>query len=365
MKNKSIATFIFILSFCYVNAQQKYYTEENGKTVLSQQGASHLASLPLKCIDKQFPFKPWYVLSDSIMLNPKKVHPAFCGCFDWHSSVHGHWLLVALVKQYPQMPESNTIIGKLEKHLTAENIKTELALFKGDNKSFERPYGWAWILQLQNELLSWNTPTGKKLSSNLDPLARFIANEWIGFLNKLQYPVREPEHLNSAFSMCLAWDYAISVKDTALQNTIKKSAIRFFIKDVNCPTAYEPGGYDFLSPCLEEADLMRRILPKKEFNVWLRKFMPALYTKPSTLFQVGIVSDPTDGKMAHLDGLNFARAWCLHEIAAEMPVGNAKPVRALALEHFKYSLPHVASGAYEGDHWLATYVVLALRSLGR
>lgn len=365
MKKKLTTTFIFILSFYYIKAQQQYYTEENGKTTLTQQGASHLASLPLKCLDKEFPFKPWYVISDTTISSPKKLHPAFCGCFDWHSSVHGHWLLVALLKQYPQMSEADSILHKLERHLSAENIKTELALFKGDNKTFERPYGWGWILQLQNELLTWNTPTGKKLSRNLDPLARFIANEWIGFLNKLQYPVREPEHYNSAFSMCLAWDYAITVKDTALQNSITKSAIRFYIKDVNCPSSYEPGGYDFLSPCLEEADLMRRILPAKKFNSWLEKFMPELYTNPSILFKVGEVSDPTDGKMAHLDGLNFSRAWCLNEIAAKMPEGNAKPVRNLALQHFKYSLPHVASGAYEGDHWLATYVVLALRSIGR
>jgi hypothetical protein len=141
--------------------------------------------------------------------------------------------------------------------------------------------------------------------------------------------------------------------------------MRFFINDVNCPAAYEPGGYDFLSPCLEEADLMQRIIPGKEFNVWLKKFMPGLYTNPVELFKVGEVSDPTDGKMAHLDGLNFARAWCLYEIAAKMPEENTKPVRDLALQHFKYSLPHVASGAYEGDHWLATYVVLAIRSIDK
>lgn len=358
-------TFLFILSFCYMKAQEQFYTEENGKITLTQQGASHLASLPLKCLDKEFPFKPWYVISATTFSSPQKLHPAFCCCYDWHSCVHGHWLLVTLLKQYPHMPEADSILQKLKRHLTSENIQTELALFNGDNKSFERPYGWGWILQLQNELLTWNTPTGKELSRNLDPLARFIANAWIGFLDKLQYPVREPEHYNSAFGMCLAWDYAMTVKDTALQNAIRESALRFYINDVNCPTAYEPGGYDFLSPCLEEADLMQRILPRKEFNSWLKKFMPKLYTHPATLFNVGIVSDPTDGKMAHLDGLNFNRAWCLYDIADQMPEGKTKPVRDLALQHFKYSLPHVASGAYEGDHWLATYVVLALRSIGR
>ena len=263
------------------------------------------------------------------------------------------------------MPEADSILRTLERHLSAENIQTELSLFKGDNKSFERPYGWAWILQLQNELLTWNTPAGKELSRNLDPLARFLAKEWIGFLDKLRYPVREPEHYNSSFSMCLTWDYAIVLNDTALQKAIKIAATRFFIHDVNCPTAYEPGGYDFLSPCLEEADLMQRILPEDEFNSWLLNFLPGLYTNPASLFQVGQVADPTDGKLMHLYGLNFSRAWCLNNIAIKMPEETRKPIRDLALQHFDYSLPNVVSGIYEGDHWLGTYVVLALRSLNK
>jgi hypothetical protein len=165
--------------------------------------------------------------------------------------------------------------------------------------------------------------------------------------------------------MCLTWDYAVTLHDTALQHSIRNAAMRFFINDVDCPTAYEPGGYDFLSPCLEEADLMQRILPEKEFHSWLKKFLPGLYKKPAALFQVGIVSDPTDGKMAHLDGLNFSRAWCLYNIADKMPVRKAEAVRELTLEHFRYSLSHVATGAYEGDHWLGTYVVYALRSLNK
>ena len=359
---KLFINFIFILSFISIKAQQ-LYIEENGKISLTQQGVSHLASLPLKCLDKEFPFKPWYVISDTTFTTPKKMQPAFCGCYDWHSCVHGHWLLVALLKQYPEMPEADSILTKLKRHLSAENIRTELALFKGDNLTFERPYGWGWILQLQNELLTWNTPTGRELSQNLNPLARFLANEWVGFLNKLQYPVREPEHYNLAFSMCLAWDYAITVRDTVLQNSIKKSAIRFYKNDIACPASYEPGGYDFLSPCLEEADLMQRILPGKEFNLWFNKFMPELYNNPGELFRVCDVPDPADAKMVHLYGLNFSRAWCLYDIAAKMPVEKRQQVRALAIQHFKYSLPHVVSGAYEGDHWLATFALLAIRNL--
>ena len=363
MKKSLIIALVLVFSYNCIKAQ-KYYTEENGKITLTQQGASHLASLPLKCLDKEFPFKSWIVMSDTTLITkPKNLHPAFCGCFDWHSCVHGHWLLVALLKQFPDMPEADSIRHKLQRHLSAENIKTELSLFKGDNKTFERPYGWAWLLQLQNELLIWNSPLGKELSTNLDPLARFISTQWVGFLNTLQYPIREPEHYNLAFGMCLALDYSITANDSALQNAVKRAAKKFYLNDVDCPTAYEPGGYDFLSPCLEEADLMQRIMPTIEFNNWLKKFMPLLYTNPGDLYKVGEVSDPTDGKMVHLYGLNFDRAWCLYDIAAKMPEAYAKPVRELAQQHFNYSFPHVVSGAYEGDHWLATFVVYALRSV--
>ncbi len=352
-----------MLAFGYAKAQQLYIQDKGGIS-LTQQGASHLASLPLKCLDKTFPFKSWITMSDSSFItNPKNLHPAFCGCFDWHSCVHAHWLLVSLLKQFPGMPEADSILRKLQRHLSAENIKTELALFKGDNKTFERPYGWGWLLQLQNELLTWNSPEGKELSNHLQPLAQHISGQWKLYLDNLQYPVREPEHFNTAMGMCLTWDYTITTNDTSLQKSIKTAAMRFYAKDVNCPTSYEPGGYDFLSPCLVEADLMQRIMPKNEFNVWLKDFMPLLYSKPSELFSVGVVSDPTDGKMVHLYGLNFNRAWCLYHIAAKMPEANAPPVRELALQHFMYSLPHVVSGAYEGDHWLATFVVYALKSL--
>jgi|WetSurMetagenome_2_1015567.scaffolds.fasta_scaffold15395_2 hypothetical protein len=362
MKKLLIISSIFIFSFNYIKAQQ-LYIKENDKITLTQQGASHLASLPLKCLDQEFPFKPWYVLSDTTFTKPKKTHPAFCGCYDWHSCVHGTWLLVALLKQYPQMPEADSILHKLKRHLSAENIRTELALFRGYNATFERPYGWGWILQLQKELLTWNTPAGKELSLNLVPLANFIAHEFIGFFDKLQYPVREPEHYNLAFSMCLSWDYAVSVNDTALQHSIKNSAALFYLNDLNCPTDYEPGGYDFLSPCLEEADLMQRIMPEKEFNLWLKKFMPQLYTNPGALYKVGEVTDPTDPKLVHLYGLNFNRAWCLNDISSKMPKENRKQVRDLALQHFQYTIPHVVSGSYSGDHWLATFAVLAFWSM--
>jgi hypothetical protein len=321
-----------------------------------------LASLPLKCIDKEFPVKAMYVLSDSSFSFPKKMNPAFYGCFDWHSCVHGNWLLVALLKQFPALPERATIMAKLKNHITAENINTELAIFNKDNKSFERPYGWGWLLQLQRELLTWEDAEAKSLSDNLSPLANYISQSYVTYLKKLSYPVREPEHLNLALSLCFAWDYGQVVKDTLLMDAIKTAAIRFYTNDKNCPVEYEPGGYDFLSPCLEEADIMQRVLSKKEFNVWLQKFMPQLYVNPASLFSIAEVSDPTDGKIVHLHGLNFSRAWCLNHLADAMNAGDKEKVRAVASTHFKQSFPHVASGSYEGEHWLATFAYYALLS---
>jgi hypothetical protein len=341
---------------------QQHYNEQNGKITLTAPGASHLATLPLKCIDQQFPHNPWYIMLDTTFVTkPINLHPSFYGCFDWHSSVHGHWLLVSLLKQYPTLPEADSIKRILKAHLSAANMQKEAAIFTGSNKTFERIYGWGWLLQRQSELLTWNDPLGKELSTNVDTMARQLSRIWVPFLNKLVYPVREPEHYNLAFGLCLSWDYALTAKDTALQNAIKKAALRFYTYDINCPTGYEPGGYDFFSPCLEEADLMQRILPAPEFNTWLKNFMPQLYTNPANLFTVGDVVDPTDGKLIHLYGLNLSRAWCLYNIAAKMPEANAKPVRELATQHLKYSLPHVVTNEYMGDHWLATYVAYAIQ----
>jgi hypothetical protein len=341
---------------------QEYFTDANNKLILTEKGASHLASLPLKCIDKEFPVKSMYVLSDSSFTFPKKMNPAFYGCFDWHSCVHGNWLLVALLKRFPSLPERELIMTKLKQHITSENIRTELAIFNKDNKSFERPYGWGWLLQLQRELLTWQEPEAKSLSENLSPLAEHISRSYISYLKKLSYPVREPEHLNLALSLCFAWDYGKTVNDSNLITAIREAAIRFYSNDKNCPVDYEPGGYDFLSPCLEEADIMQRVLPKAAFNRWLKQFLPALYTDPGSLFTMAEVSDPTDGKIVHLHGLNFSRAWCLNNIAAAMAGGNIEKVRSLSSAHFKKSFPHIASGSYEGEHWLATFAYYALLS---
>lgn len=342
-------------------AQMPLYEEKNGQLRLTTEGAAHLSALPLKCMQHEFPYKTGVVYTDSSMLGaPRTYHPAFYGCFDWHSSVHGHWMLVRLLKMYPQLPNAAEIRRKLAENLSRENIRTELQLFRSkENKGFERIYGWSWLLQLQNELITWNDPMAAQLRRNLSPLASYFSSAYREFLKKIAYPIRVGEHTNLAFGLSLAWDYAVTARDTALQSSIKSTALRFYLKDRDCPAGWEPGGYDFLSPCLEEADLMWRILPENEYRTWLKAFLPGLFQKDAQLFTVATVNDRTDGKLVHLDGLNLSRAWCLYGIAKHCGE-QQETVRALATRHLKAAVPHVASGDYAGEHWLATFAVYAL-----
>jgi hypothetical protein len=343
-------------------AQQAFYTRNDaGHMDLTPQGAAHLAQLPLRCMQQEFPYKTGVVFTDSsLVVNPRNYHPAFYGCYDWHSSVHGHWMLVRLLKSFPGMPKEQEIVQKLAENLTAANISQEQQLFKNkENKGFERIYGWSWLLQLQRELLTWNDPLGKQLATNVQPLAIQFSKAYIEFLGKLMYPIRVGEHTNLAFGLSLAWDYAVTTKDTALQNAIREAAMRFYAADKNCPTAFEPGGYDFLSPCLEEADLMWRILPHKEYQTWISNFLPDLFSAKITAFSIGQVKDRTDGKLVHLDGLNLSRAWCLYGIAKHADK-NKTAILQLANQHLESAIPHVASGDYAGEHWLASFAVYAL-----
>jgi Protein of unknown function (DUF2891) len=339
-------------------AQDKHYEKINGLTVLTATGASHFAKLPLRCAEKEFPYKTGITFSDSSLTgSPKNYHPAFFGCFDWHSSVHGHWMLVRLLKLYPNIAEAAQIRQLFNKHFTAENMQQELQVFKSkDNKSFERTYGWAWLLQLQDELLSWNDADAKKWATALQPIATELSKLTISYSDKLVYPIRVGEHSNLAFGFSMMYDYATHQNDTALLNAIKKTALRFYAADKDGPFSWEPNGSDFLSPCLEEADLMRKILPKQQFTVWLKKFMPQLFDKNFAITP-GKVNDRTDGKLVHLDGLNLSRAWCLKGIAASI---NNKHLLDLANEHLEAALPQVATGNYEGEHWLASFAVYAL-----
>ena len=327
---------------------------------LTLAGAEHFADLPLRCMQREFPYKTGVAFPDSTLaVKPREYHPAFYGCYDWHSSVHGHWMLVRLLKLFPAMPRAAEIRQKLEENLTAENIAGEQKIFAmKDNNSFERTYGWAWLLQLQRELLRWDDPLGKRLSSNVAPLARKIAAMFIDYLPKMNYPVRVGEHTNLAFALRLAWDYAVQVKDDSLRQCILRTAIRFYKKDVNYPLSWEPGGNDFLSPALEEADLMWRILPEAVYQNWLKKFLPSI-ANPAFHLEPGKVNDRTDGKLVHLDGLNLSRAWDLYGIARHFPANRSR-LYAIANLHLREALPNVASGDYMGEHWLASFAVYAL-----
>jgi hypothetical protein len=355
---------IFVLLILNTNtifSQNDLYTQSNQTFQLTEKGASYLASLPLKCLDKEFPYKTGIVFLDSTLVtHPKNYHPSFFGCYDWHSSVHGHWMLARLMKQFPNLPEAERIKSILSNHLSASNIQKELAIFTADNASFERIYGWGWFLYLQRELLLWNDPWAKQISGNLQPLATHFSTAWIKFLSKIVYPIRVGEHTNLAYGLSFTWDYAIAAKDTALQHAVKEAAFRFYRNDKNCPANWEPGGYDFLSPCLEEAKLMSKLLSKQEYTAWLTNFLPALMKPSSTLFKIATVKDRTDGKLVHLDGLNFSRAACFIQVAHQLPERYSKPILQLAVQHLQAALPHVVSGNYAGEHWLASFAVYAL-----
>lgn len=327
---------------------------------LTAADAKQLVKLPIKCIDIEYPNKLNQVIGSEVDLrSPKELHPAFYGCFDWHSSVHGHWSLVRLLKEQPNLKEKQRILDGLKAHLSKANIAIEIAYFKDSlSQGFERMYGWAWLLKLSDELETWDEPKAKQLKENIRPLAKVIVKNCEAFLPKLHYPIRVGTHTNTAFAMSMIYDYAETTNNKSLQKLIKDRAIDFYGSDVNCPLTWEPSGADFLSPCFEEANLMRRIYSKAKFKTWLAKFLPELESKTFKLVPA-VVSDRTDGHLVHLDGLNFSRAWCLYGIAKMLPkeyghlvkVGNA---------HIEYSFDNLVGDSYEGGHWLASFALLAL-----
>jgi hypothetical protein len=330
---------------------------------LNLEEADRLAQLPLKCMQREFPNKPGETLAAAADIgSPLNLHPAFFGCFDWHSSVHGHWMLVKLLKDFPGLKDRELIRGKLAENLSAENILAEVKYFKRtEETSFERTYGWAWLLKLAEELHAFDDPLARQLESNLQPLTDLVVQRHLEFLPKLNYPIRVGEHSNTAFGLVFAWDYAKAVGNQELKMLVEKRAKEFFMNDRGCPLAWEPSGFDFLSPCLEEADIMCRVLPGKEFMLWLKKFLPQLADKKFSLAP-GVVSDRKDGKLVHLDGLNFSRAWCLYGLARLPGYGH---LRAVAEEHLRYSLEAVAADSYEGGHWLASFAIYAFSRSAR
>ena len=312
---------------------------------LDPASASRFAQLALKCVRQEYPNKLDHVMNGGQeVLSPKTLHPSFYGCYDWHSCVHGHWMLARLMRKFPDLPEAAKIREVLDENLAPDRIKTEVAYFDQPNrKSFERTYGWAWLLELSAEL------QGTKWGEQLQPLADRVVKAFNDFLPKQTYPIRTGVHPNTAFGLSLALDYARARHDDKLQALIDERARTYFGKDRDVPLSWEPGGEDFLSPALAEAALMAKVLRPADFRRWFSRFLPApLKLAPA------IVSDRTDPKIVHLDGLNLSRADALYALSAAL--GNPKLSR-LADRHAEATLPHIASGSYEGEHWLATFAV--------
>ena len=329
---------------------------------LNQDLASTFARLALKGIRKEFPNKPGHVMNGPTDIRgPRALHPAFYGCYDWHSSVHGHWMLVRLLRLYPNLPEKQLIRAVLAENLTADNLQKEADYFAQPNRqSFERTYGWAWLLKLAEELQGWNDTDAKQWSQNLRPLTDVIVARYISFLPKQTYPLRTGVHPNTAFGLAFALDYARAVGHKDLCERLEERSRTYFAKDVKVPAAWEPDGADFFSPSLLEADLMRRVLPPAEFPAWLQRFLPELARgEPKSLLEPATVSDRSDPQIVHLDGLNLSRAWCMRSLAAALPANNParKALTESAARHAAAALPHVTSGDYAGEHWLASFAV--------
>jgi hypothetical protein len=325
--------------------------------------ASKLASLALAHVEREYPNKLDHVLhGPEDLRGPRELHPVFYGSFDWHSNVHGYWLLATLYRLVPQLEVRNRIRELFDRQLTGAKIAVELAyLRQPDRGTFERPYGWAWLLMFWAELARHTTSEGERWSAALKPLAGAFAQRFRDFLPKAAYPIRVGTHFNTAFALSLAWEYASAAGDGALAGLLREKALAWYGRDVDCQ-AWEPGGDDFLSSALIEAECMRRVLEPLAWAEWMGKFLPRLADRePHALFDPVAVSDRSDAKIAHLDGLNLSRAWCWRSIASSWDAADARRAPALeaAERHLEASLPHVA-GDYAGEHWLATYGLLAV-----
>ena len=334
--------------------------DADGRLELTVEGASHFARLALDCMQREYPNKLNQVLQDEKGLrSPKSLHPAFYGCFDWHSSVHGHWMLVRLLQLFPSLPEAGEIRKKLSENLQAEHIAIEVAYFKNASPSWERMYGWAWLLKLAEELYIWEDEESQKWYMQLSPLAEAIVERYIQFLPIQKYPVRTGVHPNTAFGLSFALDFAQTTKQDSLRHLIEQRARDYYLENQNCPASWEPSGEDFLSACLEEAKLMSKVLANPRFQKWWADFLPSSALQALAL--PADVSDRSDPKIVHLDGLNLSRAWCFYAIANTTSNSQEKvQLIQMANAHLQASIPHIASTHYEGSHWLASFAVYAL-----
>ncbi|MBA2272128.1 MAG: DUF2891 domain-containing protein [Chthoniobacterales bacterium] len=346
-------------------------------TVLAQEGraqfdaaaAERFAKLALECVHKEYPNKISHTMnSDADVAPPRTLTPAFFGCYDWHSSVHGHWLLARLARRFPDAPFAGPAREALRKSLTAENLQTEAAYLRGEGRaSFERPYGLAWLLQLSTELREWDDPDAREMLANLRHLEEATLERLNKWLPKLSHPIRIGEHAQTAFALGLMLDYARATGNTEFAKLLTEKARKFYGNDKNAPLAYEPGGEDFLSPALGEADVMRRVLPPAEFARWLKEFMPQLPTNAKAdWLPVAVSPDPSDPKLAHLDGLNISRAWMLEGIVSGLPPNDSRrPAFTAAAEaHHRAGLAAVTGEHYEGGHWLGSFAVYLVSQRG-
>jgi hypothetical protein len=327
------------------------------------------AELALACVHQEYPNK----ISHSVnvageMGEPHQLYPAFYGCFDWHSSVHGHWLLVRLLHTQAPGIDRVAIISALNQSITVSNIRGEVAYFSApDRGSFERPYGRAWLLQLSAELRQWNSPEAQRWLQILLPLEHIIVQQTLQWLPKLNYAIRSGTHNQTGFAFGLMLDYARTSAHEQFKDVLEGKVRQFYLGDVNCPLAYEPSGEDFLSPCLMEADLVRRVLPSQEFARWLDRFLPQIPTDGGgDWLPVGLVLDATDGKLVHLDGVNLSRAWALENIAASLPPDDQRvaALQASAAVHAEAGLAAVTGAHYAGGHWLASFATYLVTQRG-
>ena len=340
---------------------------------LDAAAAARFAALALACVHQEYPNHISHTLNGvSDVRAPHELTPAFYGCLDWHSAVHGHWLLVRLTRLYPDAPFVPQARAALAISLTPANIAAEAQYLSAPNRaSFERPYGLAWLLRLAAELRAWDDPDARRWSATLEPLETEAAARLESWLPKLHYPIRIGEHDQTAFAFGLMWDWAAIKGDERMRALLADAARRFYRLDRNCPLAYEPSGEDFLSPCLAEADFMRRALDASQFAAWLGAFLPQIPRGAATgagkaWLAPGVVTDRSDPKLAHIDGLNLSRAWMLEGIAAGLPQNDRRiaALRASAAQHAAASLPAVTGEHYEGGHWLGTYAVYLTRQAG-
>jgi hypothetical protein len=378
MKNRPLLAIVTGMA-CFLSAYGQNHSSARQHSGIpeepsfSEASAQRFANLALACVHKEYPNKIAHAMnSDADVAPPRKLTPAFYGCYDWHSSVHGHWLLARLARTFPDAPFTQEARAALQQTLTRDNIAQEVAYLNAEGRaSFERPYGLGWLLQLGLELREWSKdePNGlpAELSANLQPLEQAAVGRLSTWLPKLSHPVRIGEHDQTAFALGVMIDYARGTGDGAFLELLLARARAFFANDKDCPLAYEPSGEDFLSPCLAEADVMRRVLAPKEFSAWLSHFLPQIpvdgldaWLRPEKS------TDPSDPKLAHIDGLNLSRAWMLEGIASGLPSSDRRlgALRNAATAHRNAGLAAVTGQYYMGGHWLGSFAVYLVTQRG-